>query len=481
MKPKIRQQRGLRMNRFTIIGFLITTFLSAQSVFAEISAGSGFFITEDGYFVTNFHVIEDAKEITLMAKNGKSLPADIVRIDKANDLAILKANGNFIPLPIANSRSAKRGQRVITVGYPHVDVQGFEAKVTDGIINSLSGIRDDPRVFQISVPVQSGNSGGPLVTQEGNVVGIVASKLSAVALLKETGDLPQNVNYAVKSNYLLEVLASISGLEGKLAPQNQKKFKETDDLISIVEKSIALVLAKAAPEGSLSQHSIRKDSTPNKVQGPSSFSIDEVMTRIARGDVKTDYSMSVVAPETAENGAVVPFFINLSTPIGAGDRIIVVVNDKYPAYIAVPLKSTYISHLTGRVKMPSGSGTIRAVVVNSKGELKSATKNVNVTVGVQSFDNGENAHSSPTFIQRSFDLNGMIEIKLLINYPSSSTNFIDSVTTEFSDGAVAISLTPVASKNPFVGFKASRPENPGYWVTVKDNRGRTSTSEGHAY
>ena len=120
---------------------------------------------------------------------------------------------------------------------PHSNRCRSASTVTDGIINSLSGIRDDPRVFQISVPVQSGNSGGPLVAQEGNVVGIVVSKLSAVALLKETGGLPQNVNYAVKSNYLLEVLANISGLEEKLVTQSQKKFKEIDDLTSIEERS----------------------------------------------------------------------------------------------------------------------------------------------------------------------------------------------------------------------------------------------------
>lgn len=469
------------MNRFTIFSFLIAAMLLAQSAFADISAGSGFFITEDGYFVTNFHVIDGAKEITLVTKNGKSLPADIVRIDKANDLAILKANGNFIPLPIANSRSVKSGQRVITLGYPHVDVQGFEAKVTDGIINSLSGIRDDPRVFQISVPVQSGNSGGPLVSQEGNVVGIVVSKLSAVLLLKETGDLPQNVNYAIKSNYLLEVLASISGLEGKLAPQNQRKFKGLDDLTSIAERSIALVLAKAAPDSSLSQHSIQMDATPNKMQGLSYLSINEVMTRITRGDFKTDYGMSVVAPETAQNGGVVPFFVNLSTPIGAGDRLIVVVNDKYLACLAIPLKSTYLSQLSGRVKMPSGSGTIRAVIVNAQGELKSSTKSVNVIVGFESFGNDEHADTVLRFKQRSSDSNGITEIKLLINSWSSSTSFIESVTTEFSNGGVAISLTPFVSKNPFVGFKVTRPGNPNYKVTVKDNRGEISTAEGQAY
>jgi len=90
-------------------------------------------------------------------------------------------------------------------------MQGDAVKYTDGSISSLSGPGDSPLYYQISVPVQSGNSGGPLFNSQGELVGIVAAKLDAVKTLARSGDLPQNVNYAVKADYLLPILKSIDG------------------------------------------------------------------------------------------------------------------------------------------------------------------------------------------------------------------------------------------------------------------------------
>ena len=208
-----------------------------------IYTGSGFFVTQDGYFVTNHHVVKNAKSILLLTTDGRRLEAKLVRSDVANDLVLLKVEGKYSALPVASSRIVKRGQSVATIGYPHADIQGVEPKVTEGIVSSLSGISNDPRMFQISVPIQSGNSGGPLVTKEGNVIGIVVSKLSVAAMLKETGDVTQNVNYAVKSNYLIELLYD-SGLERKLLPA-KKSSKSLEDITAIVEKATALVIASA--------------------------------------------------------------------------------------------------------------------------------------------------------------------------------------------------------------------------------------------
>lgn len=214
----------------------------------SFSSGSGFFVTEDGYFVTNYHVVEGAEAIVLSDINAKQYDAVVVRVDKANDIAVLKTEGKFKAIPIASSRTVKRGQDVVTVGYPHVDIQGVEPKVTGGIINSLSGLGNDARTFQVSVPLQSGNSGGPLVTMEGNVVGVVTMKLSALVMLKETGDLPQNVNYAIKSNYLTEVLLGIPGVERKLIAPSSKAFKSVAELTSAIESATALVVAAGNEE-----------------------------------------------------------------------------------------------------------------------------------------------------------------------------------------------------------------------------------------
>src|SRR5207249_8879954 len=131
-----------------------------------------------------------------------------VRADKSNDLAVLKVTDTasrtfgFSALALASKGSgeARLGQPVFTIGFPNPDVQGTEPKLTRGEISSLAGMRDDPRHFQISVPVQPGNSGGPLVDLNGNVVGVVSMRMGDLRALKLTGALPQNVNYAIKSS-----------------------------------------------------------------------------------------------------------------------------------------------------------------------------------------------------------------------------------------------------------------------------------------
>src|SRR5471032_1143967 len=120
------------------------------------------------------------------------------------------------------------GNPVATVGFPNIGMQGFAPKFARGEIASLSGVADDARYFQISVPVQPGNSGGALVDEHGNVVGIVSAKLSAKAALFTSGELPENVNYAVKSSFLLGFLESVPEITAKLKEPNAKDVKFED-------------------------------------------------------------------------------------------------------------------------------------------------------------------------------------------------------------------------------------------------------------
>jgi S1-C subfamily serine protease len=123
------------------------------------SSGTGFFITKDGYLLTNHHVVEDGRDISVRTDKG-DLPAKVVKVDKKNDLAVLKVEGKFAALPLLSSRKAGLSEQVFTVGFPRPKLQGFSPKFTDGVSSSPAGIQDDPRDFQISVPVQPGNSGG---------------------------------------------------------------------------------------------------------------------------------------------------------------------------------------------------------------------------------------------------------------------------------------------------------------------------------
>jgi hypothetical protein len=161
--------------------------------------------------------------------------------DAANDLALLKAEGKFTPLPVAASRAVRLGNTVATVGFPNIGLQGFAPKLAKGEIAALSGPQDDARYFQISVPVQSGNSGGALVDERGNVVGVVSAKLNAAAALSVSGALPENVNYAVKSSFLLSFLESVPEISAKLkeARTAERKFEE---VVKDAEQAAVLVL-----------------------------------------------------------------------------------------------------------------------------------------------------------------------------------------------------------------------------------------------
>src|SRR5437762_14318637 len=110
----------------------------------------------------------------------------------------------------------------------NIGLQEFALKLAKGEIASLSGAGDDPRYFQMSVPVQPGNSGGALVDDRGNVIGIVSAKLDASAALAASGALPENVNYAVKSSLLLSFLESVPAVASKLnAPSTaDREFEE---------------------------------------------------------------------------------------------------------------------------------------------------------------------------------------------------------------------------------------------------------------
>ena len=204
------------------------------------SSGSGFFITDDGYLITNEHVAGNEAQVRLVTSAGL-ISAKVVKVDAANDLALLKAEGKFVALPVAASRAVKLGGTVATVGFPNIGLQGFAPKFARGEIGSLSGPEDDARYFQISVPVQPGNSGGALVDEHGNVVGVVSATLSVKAALVTSGALPQNVNYAVKSSFLLGFLESVPEVAAKLKEPNAKDMK-FDDVVEHAKEATVLVL-----------------------------------------------------------------------------------------------------------------------------------------------------------------------------------------------------------------------------------------------
>ncbi|MDH4444632.1 MAG: tetratricopeptide repeat-containing serine protease family protein [Akkermansiaceae bacterium] len=204
------------------------------------ATGTGFLITRNGYLVTNHHVVKDCGKVRVRTAAGL-LDAEVVRVDAASDLALLKVTGSFDALPVVSSRSARLGATVATVGFPNIGLQGFEPKLSKGDISSLAGIQDNVRYFQISVPVQPGNSGGALVDERGNVVGVVSAQLSQKAALESSGTLAQSVNYAVKSSYLLSFLEAVpEASEGMPdAKTHEQKFEA---MVDDVKKATVLII-----------------------------------------------------------------------------------------------------------------------------------------------------------------------------------------------------------------------------------------------
>ncbi len=204
--------------------------------------GSGFFISEKGYIATNYHVVKDATAIQVeyFQKGIKyTFSARVIVTDKQNDLAVIQINDpkfkTLQTIPYVFSSTIKDvGTEVFALGYPIANVMGDEIKFTDGKISSKTGVQGDVTVYQISVPIQPGNSGGPLFDNKGNLVGITSSALNKEYFNSE------NVNYAIKTTYLknlVDVMPESITLPNNVEIYNMpltEKIKLLSDFIPII-------------------------------------------------------------------------------------------------------------------------------------------------------------------------------------------------------------------------------------------------------
>lgn len=189
---------------------------SNQVAHAKEWSGTGFALTNN-YIVTNYHVIENAKSIQVQGVNGDfgtQYNAMVIATDKDNDLAILKLNkctisSQRIPYSIKTATS-EVGEEVFVLGYPLTSTMGDEIKLTTGVISSRTGFQGDVSQYQISAPIQPGNSGGPLFDSKGNIIGIVSAKHKGA----------ENVGYAIKVSYLRNLIEC--SVSSDILPQNNK-------------------------------------------------------------------------------------------------------------------------------------------------------------------------------------------------------------------------------------------------------------------
>lgn len=203
------------------------------------ATGTGFFITGNGFLLTNYHVVEDRPKIEVQM-NGRFLPAKLIKHDAGDDVALLKVETETSKyLELGEEKGVTLAKPVFTVGFPQVNVQGSSAKFTEGSVSSLSGAEDDRRYFQISVPIQPGNSGSPLVDSSGKVVGIVTATLRS-GVSSRGLEINQNVNYALKIGQAKSMLGSAFRAPAPL--KNPPKTRE--GMVKAVADAVVLIRAQ---------------------------------------------------------------------------------------------------------------------------------------------------------------------------------------------------------------------------------------------
>ena len=228
------------------------------------STGSGFFVSKLGHILTNEHVVRQCGSVTVGDNTNNQVPASVLEKDKRNDLALLRISSTkmasaetkslisklnvqklglkLVPLAsegLVRSDDVELGEDVLVAGYPYGELFSDTIKVTKGIVSANKGMGDDRGQFQMDAAVQSGNSGGPIYDENGNIVGVVVAQLNKLKVAKAIGSLPENVNFGIKASTVRQFLTS-AGLPTKWS--NRTERKSTKELAQIAKNQTVMVV-----------------------------------------------------------------------------------------------------------------------------------------------------------------------------------------------------------------------------------------------
>lgn len=208
------------------------------------SQGTAFVLTPQGHLLTCAHVLGTNMAATLWIR-GQRFEAGVISKDTNADLALLKISGEanppLKPLAISEAETLKLGQTVFTMGFPLTDMLGKNPRLSKGLVSATAGLEDNPHHLQISAEVQPGNSGGPLLTEDGRVAGIVVATLNPMTVLMRTGGkLPQNVNFAIKGDVARGFLKTngIEFVSSASSPDDRASFENVQDSLALIRAGI---------------------------------------------------------------------------------------------------------------------------------------------------------------------------------------------------------------------------------------------------
>ena len=221
----------------------------------QSGSGSGFFVSKMGHVITNAHVVQNCKKITIGDNANKQVPAELINTDKSNDLALLKLSSlemasaesksliqklGIVVVPLASkgllrSEDVRLGEKVLVAGYPFGDTFSNTIKVTTGVVSATRGAGDNSGQFQLDAAVQPGNSGGPIYDSGGNIVGVVVAQLNK----RTFGSFVENMNFGIKASTVRQFLVS-SGLSSKKSERTEEK--STEQLAEIAQNQALMVI-----------------------------------------------------------------------------------------------------------------------------------------------------------------------------------------------------------------------------------------------
>lgn len=248
-------------------------------------SGTGFALN-NGYIATNYHVVENAKSIKVQGIKGNfniEYNAIVISTDKFNDLAIIKINDSrfngFGAIPYrVNTSTSEVGEDVFVLGYPLTTTMGDEIKLTTGVISSKTGFQGDVSLYQISAPIQPGNSGGPLFDGNGNLIGIVNAKHRGA----------ENVSYAIKASYLNNLVESASSIS-LLPTNNSVSGMSLSNKVKSLKNFVFMITCSSSSTGG-SSYSGNITSSSNTISYPSVRSSTTERARIKSVTLGRDYT-----------------------------------------------------------------------------------------------------------------------------------------------------------------------------------------------